>query len=214
MVIKVFLASDHLILVDSLQVLIEAQRDIKVTGTATDGYEAVKRAGKLRPNVAILDIGLPKLNGIEATSQICSLAPSTRVIILAMNASPEYIHRALQAGAKGYLPKEASGTEVINAIRVVAEGQHHLSQTIAATIVEDYVNGNRPIGPLESLSPRERQVLQLVVEGKSSTQVANVLALSPKTVETYRSRIMQKLDIRNLPGLVKFAIQQGITSLE
>lgn len=214
MTIKVFLASDHLILVDSLQVLLESQGDIKVVGMATDGYEAVNRVGKLRPHVAILDIGLPKLNGIEATSQICSFTSSTHVVILAMNASPEHIYRALQAGAKGYLPKDSSRTEVIDAIQAAAEGQHHLNRTITATLVEDYVNGSRPDGPVESLSPRERQVLQLVVEGKSSTQAAKVLALSPKTVETYRSRIMQKLDIRNLPGLIKFAIQHGITSLE
>jgi DNA-binding NarL/FixJ family response regulator len=164
-----------------------------------------------------MDINMPELNGIEATHQIMENCPSTRVVILSMFATQEHIFRALQAGARGYLLKESAGIEVVNAVREVMSGHRYLSQKISEDVIDDYVRlRDQTIDedPLSRLSPREREVLQLVVEGKSSAEIAEGLFLSPKTVETYRSRLMQKLEIHDIPGLVKFAIQHGLTTLE
>ncbi|HZD85277.1 MAG TPA: response regulator transcription factor [Gemmatimonadaceae bacterium] len=214
MAIRVFLANSRVILLDSLQVLLEIQQDIRIVGRATNGHDAVRKIQKLRPDVAILDVELAGLNGIEASLKIAGLSPATAIVILATTASPEFIFRALQAGARGYLSREASGLELVNAIRTIREGKRYLSPKITATLIGDYISEHRSPSPLESLTSRERNILQLVVEGSSSAQVADILSFSPKTVDTYRSRIKQKLGIHDLPALVKFAIQHGITSLE
>ena len=214
MAIRVFLANSRVILLDSLQVLLEIQQDIRIVGKATDGHDAVRKIQKLRPDVAILDVELAGLNGIEAGLKIAGLSPSTAIVMLATTASPEFIFRALRAGARGYLSREASGLELVNAIRTIREGKRYLSPKITATLIGDYISEHRSPSPLESLTSRERNILQLVVEGSSSAQVADILAFSPKTVDTYRSRIKQKLGIHDLPALVKFAIQHGITSIE
>jgi DNA-binding NarL/FixJ family response regulator len=214
MAIRVFLGNSRAILLDSLQVLLEIQQDIRIVGKAVNGHDAVRKIQKLRPDVAILDLELAGLNGIEASAKIAGLSPSTAIVILAMTASPEFIFRALRAGARGYLSRDASGLELINAVRTIREGKRYLSPKITATLIGDYISEHRSPSPLESLTGRERNILQLVVEGNSSAQVADILSFSPKTVDTYRSRIMEKLGIHNLPGLVKFAIQHGITSLE
>ena len=214
MAIRVFLANSRVILLDSLQVLLEIQQDIRIVGKATDGHDAVRKIQKLRPDVAVLDVELAGLNGIEASLKIAGLSPSTAIVMLATTASPEFIFRALRAGARGYLSREASGLELVNAVRTVREGKRYLSPRITASLIGDYISERRSPTPFESLTSRERNILQLVVEGNSSTQVADILALSPKTVDTYRSRIKQKLGIHDLPALVKFAIQHGITSLE
>ncbi len=217
MKITVLLADDHTVVRDGLRYLLEAQPDIEVVGDAADGREAVKLATLLKPDIVIIDITMPELNGIEATYQIRQLCPSTRIIILSMHANTRHIARALEAGAQGYLIKESAGIEVVEAVRAVFAGHNYLSQAVSDTVVTDYVSQRRAVGyksPLESLSAREREVLQLVVEGKSSAVIAGILNLSPKTVESYRSRLMQKLDISDIPTLVKFAIQQGLTPLE
>ena len=214
MAIRVFLANTRVILLDSLQVLLEIQQDIRIVGKATDGHDAVRKIQKLRPDVAVLDVELAGLNGIEASLKIAGLSPSTAIVMLATTASPEFIFRALRAGARGYLSREASGLELVDAVRTIREGKRYLSPKITATLIGDYISEHRSPSPLESLTSRERNILQLVVEGNSSAQVADILALSPKTVDTYRSRIKQKLGIHDLPALVKFAIQHGITSLE
>jgi DNA-binding NarL/FixJ family response regulator len=214
MAIKAFLATSHVILLDSLQVLLEGGGEIKVIGKATSGHGAVTRIQKLRPDVAILDIGLTEQNGIEVTSQMRVLSPMTRVVILSTRGSSEHVYRALKAGARGFLPKEASGAEVLEAVKTVCKGKRYLSTKVTTAIIDDYIDENRSTSPLDSLTVRERQVLQLVVEGKSSAQTADLLSLSPKTVESYRSRIRQKLGIHDLPGLVKFAIRLGVTSLD
>jgi DNA-binding NarL/FixJ family response regulator len=215
--ITVFLADDHAVVRDGLRVLLEAQPDIGVIGDAADGRETVRRVVQLRPDVAILDIAMPGLNGIETASEIGEVSPATQVIILSMHSTTEHIFRALQAGARGYLLKESAGIEVVNAVRAVHVGHRYLSQKISDKLVDDYVRQRQAAeakSPLERLSPREREVLQLVVEGKSSADIADALSLSVKTVETYRARLMRKLDISDLPSLVKFAIQHGLTSLE
>jgi RNA polymerase sigma factor (sigma-70 family) len=215
--ITIFLADDHAVVRDGLRFLLEAQPDFKVIGDAANGREAVHRVAQLCPHVLIIDIAMPELNGIEATRQIRELCPATRVIVLSMHATDEHIFRALQAGAQGYLLKESAGVEVIKAIRAVHDGQHYLSQKISEKVIENYVR-QYELGlaqdPLARLSPREQEILQLVVEGKSSAEIAEMLSLSPNTVDTYRSRLMQKLSINDLPGLVKFAIQHGLISLD
>jgi len=217
MSITVILADDHAVVRDGLRYLLEAQSDIKVIGDAADGRLAVDLVAQLKPNIAIVDITMPELNGIDATIQMRQVCPSTEVIILSMHANKRHIARALQAGAHGYLIKESAGAEVVEAVRVVYNGHRYLSQTISDVVIDDYVSQWSSIehrDSLELLSAREREVLQLVVEGKTSAEIARILTLSPKTVESYRSRLMQKLDIKDIPSLVKFAIQQGLTPLE
>jgi DNA-binding NarL/FixJ family response regulator len=216
MSITVFLADDHAVVRDGLRALLEAQHDIQVLGDAANGRDAVRRVAELRPDVVIMDIAMPELNGIEATQQILDLCPSTQVIILSIFSTAEHIFRALEAGARGYLLKESAGIEVVKAVRAVHARRRYLSQKISDTAIEDYLRQRKSVkvkSPLARLSPREREILQLVVEGKSSAEIADGLPLSIKTVESYRSRLMKKLGIHNLPGLTKFAIQHGITPL-
>lgn len=217
MSISVFLADDHAVVRDGLRALLEAQPDIRVIGDAANGREAVRRAVQLCPDVMILDIAMPELNGIDTAWEIGKVCPTTRVIILSMHATTEHIFRALQAGVRGYLLKESAGSEVVNAVRAVQTGQRYLSQKISDKLVDDYISQRRAAqteSPLGRLSLREREVLQLVAEGKSSAEIADILSLSLKTVETYRSRLMHKLGISDLPDLVRFAIQHGLTTLE
>jgi DNA-binding NarL/FixJ family response regulator len=211
--IKVLLADDHAVVRDGLRVLLEAQSDISVVENAANGRQAVRLALQLHPDVVVMDIAMPELNGIEATQQIHDASPSTQVLILSMHSTTEHIFRALRAGARGYLLKDSAGTEVVDAVRAVHAGRRYLSQKIASTVLDDYISERHRSSPLDSLSPRERQILQLVAEGKSSAEAAALLFLSPKTVDTYRSRMMQKLSIGDLPTLVKFAIQHGVTQL-
>jgi DNA-binding NarL/FixJ family response regulator len=216
MSITVFIADDHAVVRDGLRLLLESQQDIKIVGEAANGRDTVQQVLKLRPDVAVIDIAMPEQNGIEATLRISEACPSTYVIILSMHSTTEHIFRALQSGAKGYLLKESAGIEVVNAVRTVFEGQRYLSKKLSEAGIEKYIR-QREIdeakSPLGRLSSREREILQLVVEGKSSTDIANLLNLSPKTIETYRSRLMAKLGIDNLPGLIRFAIQHGLTPL-
>lgn len=212
--ISTYLADDHTVVIDGLRSLLEAEPDIKVIGHANDGRSAVQEIGRLMPDVVIMDIAMPDLNGIEAAQLIQSRFPAIRVIILSMHSNSEHVTRALQAGAKGYLLKASAGNEVIEAVRMVHAGRRYLSRKIADTVVDDYIGKRHAASLLDELSSRERQVLQLIAEGNSIAAIATALALSPRTVETYRSRLMQKLGISNLPALVKFAIRHGITSLE
>jgi DNA-binding NarL/FixJ family response regulator len=215
--ITVFLADDHTVLRDGLRFLLDAQKDIAVVGDAANGRDAVRQVEELHPDIVILDIAMPELNGIDAAVQIGELCPSSRVIMLSMHSTSEHIFRALQAGACGYLLKESAGDELVTAVRRVAAGQRYLSQEISEVMMADYVRQREVAeaqSPLSSLSPREREILQLVVEGKSSAEIADMLFLSPKTVGTYRSRLMQKLGIDDLASLIKFAIQHGLTPLE
>jgi DNA-binding NarL/FixJ family response regulator len=212
--ISVLLADDHAVVRDGLRALLEAQADIEVVGDAANGREVLRLAQQLHPDVVVMDIAMPELNGVEATQQMHDAYPSTQVLILSMHSTTEHIFRALQAGARGYLLKDSAGAEVADAVRVVHAGRRYLSQKIAATVIDDYIAERHRTSPLESLSSRERQILQLVAEGKSSTEIAAILFLSPKTVDTYRSRLMHKLDIGDLPSLVKFAIQHGVTQLD
>lgn len=214
MTISVFLVDDHRILRDGMRVLLESQGDIEVIGEADNGNAAVEGVVKTAPKVVIMDITMPELNGIDATRTILEKLPDTKIIILSVHSDTEHIFRALQAGAQGYLLKESAGTEVISAVRAVYLGRRYLSNKIRETMVEAYIEKRQTQSPLELLSMREREVLQLTVEGNSSAAIAEKLALSPKTVDTYRSRLMEKLQVHDLPELVRFAIKHGLTPLD
>jgi len=214
MPIRALLAEDHTLVRSGIRALLEGSKEVQVVGEAAEGRQAVDLARQLQPELVLMDIAMPELNGIEATQQIHDASPSTQVLILSMHSTTEHIFRALQAGARGYLLKDSAGTEVVDAVRVVHAGRRYLSQKIASTVLDDYISDRNRASPLDTLSPRERQILQLVAEGKSSVEAAAMLFLSPKTVDTYRSRMMQKLGIGDLPSLVKFAIQHGVTQLD
>jgi DNA-binding NarL/FixJ family response regulator len=217
MPIRVILADDHAVVLDGLRVLLESQGDISVVGTAGDGRTAVALARELLPDIVVMDISMPELNGIDATCELLEALPTVRVIILSMHSTSEHIYRALQAGARGYVIKESAGKEVVKAVVAVHAGKRYISEKISDLIIDDYVlrkDDTLTPSPLARLSLREREVLQLVVEGRSSAEIAGTLFLSPKSVDTYRSRLMQKLGVKDLSSLIKFAIQHGLTSLE
>lgn len=211
--LTVLIADDHDVVREGLAGLLAAQAGIQVVGTVASGREALRVAVELRPAVVIMDIAMPEMNGIEAARAIRERSPSTRVVMLSMHSSVEHVFHALEAGAHAYLLKESAAKEIVQALRAVHAGKRYLSRRIAETLAEGVSRGARQ-SPLNRLSARERQVLQLVVEGHSSAQIAATLHLSPKSVDTYRSRVMQKLQIGDVVGLVKFAIQHGLTSLE
>lgn len=213
MPIAVFVADDHAIVREGLASLLGAQPDMRVVGTAADGRETVREIALLEPDVVVMDIAMPRTNGIEATREIRDRVPRARVIVLSMHSSAEVVFHALEAGASGYLLKESAAKEIIDAVRAVHAGRRYLGRKVAE-MVADNVGRASSASPLESLSKRERQVLQLVAEGHSSARIAAALDLSPKSVDTYRSRLMGKLHIGDVAGLVKFAIQHGLTSLE
>lgn len=210
MTIRVLLADDHAVMRDGLKALLEAAPDIRVVGEAADGRTAVRRVSELKPDVVIMDISMPELNGIEAARLMRERYPDTRVVVLSMHSNTEHVYRALEAGALGYMLKESAGTEVVAAVRSVHAGHRYLSPSLAAAALEAG-EPTRRASPFERLSTRERQVLQLVVEGKSSAEIAGIVHLSPKSVDTYRSRVMKKLGVGDLPALIKLAIQHGIT---
>ncbi len=217
MSISILIVDDHRVVLDGLRLLLETKGDIKVVGEAVTGREAVQKARELKPDIVIMDIAMPELNGIEAAQQISKLFPATRIIVLSMHSTTEHVMRALKAGAQGYLLKESTGAELMDAVQAVSAGHRYMSQKISDILIDKYAD--RPDArlaenPLDCLSPREREILPLVAEGKTSLEIAQIIFLSPKTVETYRSRLMQKLGIKNIPDLIKFAIQQGVTPLE
>ena len=212
--ISVILVDDHEVVREGLRHVIETQADLRVLGGSGDGREAVRFAADAHPDVAVVDVAMPNMNGIEVTRQIHDACPGTEVLILSMHADPEYIYQSFRAGARGYVLKESAGSEVVGALRALRVGSRFLSQKIDRFAVERYIRDRGEDNPLERLSARERQVLQLIVEGRTSAEVAERLGLSSKSIDTYRSRTMKKLDIDDLATLVKFAIRSGITSLQ
>ena len=214
MKIRVYVADDHAMIRDGLRALLESHGDIEVVGGAGDGRQAVVEAKRLQPDIVLMDISMPGLNGIEAAALLREAAPKARVIMLSMHANSEHLFRALQAGARGYVLKNSAGAELADAVRGVHAGKRHFSPKVAEILVEGYVREERTVSPMQALSKREREILQLVAEGRTSAQIADALSLSPKTVDTYRSRLMQKIGVTDMVGLVKFAILHGVTPLE
>ena len=216
MTISVVLADDHTIVRDGLRALLEADPEIRVVGNAADGRQVVSQVQELQPDVVIMDISMPELNGIDATRKILQSSPQVRVIILSMLGTADHVFHALQAGARGYLLKESAGREVMDAVQTVYAGEMYFSRPITQTLVNDYLQQRDETqkGSLETLSLREHEILCLVVEGKTSAAIGKSLNLSPKTVESYRSRMMQKLGVSDMAELIKFAIKHGMISLD
>ncbi len=210
MTIRVLLADDHTLMREGLRALLATTTDIEVVGEVRTGREAERQVVQLNPGVVLMDIAMPDLNGIEAAQMIHLKCPTVRIVMLSMHATAEYVYRAFAAGASGYLLKEMAVEEVITAVRTVHRGGRYLSPALAESMPDPGSGYAR--GPVDSLSTRERQVLQLVVEGHTSSEIARMIHLSAKSVETYRSRLMAKLGVRDLPSLVKFALEHGLTS--
>jgi|SRR4051812_21551954 DNA-binding NarL/FixJ family response regulator len=213
MPIRILIADDHGVVAEGLKQLVEAESDMQVVALVGDGREAVQQARDSQPDVVLMDLSMPELNGADATRAILQRDPKCRVIVLSMYAQREYVRRALKAGAAGYVVKRSAAKEVVEAIRAVHAGQRYLSPRVADVVLEDY-SDDKQDDPLARLSAREREVLQLLAEGRTGAEIAQRLSLSQKTVETYRARLVEKLGIRDLAGLVRFAIQRGLVSLD
>jgi DNA-binding NarL/FixJ family response regulator len=214
MSIRVLIADDHEVVAEGLGHLLAAQADIEVVGMVRTGREAVRRARELDPHVVLMDSNMPDLNGIEATRLIRERCPGARIVMLSVMADPLHVVRALRAGASGYVPKRSAGSDVVDAIRAVHRGKRYLHPTIADEVMAALVEPRSDDDRVSLLSSRERQVLQMVAEGRSVADIAQALSLSPRTVQTYRARMMQKVGIRDVVGLVKLAIAHGLTSLD
>lgn len=215
MMLKILLADDHRMVRQGLRMLLERQSGMRVVAEAEDGLAAVRLAREHNPDVAIIDVSMPGLNGIEATRKILSARPGAKVIGLSMYADRRYVVEMLRSGALGYILKESAFDELVQAIHTVLKGQTYLSSRIADVIIKDYVRSVPGVraSAYSKLSNREREVLQQLAEGRSTKQIAGQLNLSVKTIETHRKQIMDKLGIHSLAGLTKYAIREGITTL-
>jgi DNA-binding NarL/FixJ family response regulator len=213
--IRTLIADDHGIVRAGLKLLLERTPGVQVAGEAGDGREAVRLAAELEPDVVVIDIAMPLLNGIDATSQICRENPKIGVVILSMHADESYVLRALNAGARGYLLKDSADDDLERAVKAVAAGKPFFSPAVAQAMLEDYVRLMREKGVQDSydlLTEREREILQLLAEGKSNKEVAALLNLSPYTVESHRNNLMQKLNLHNTADIVLYAVRKAIIS--
>jgi DNA-binding NarL/FixJ family response regulator len=215
--IRVLLVDDHTILREGIRSLLADEPELVVVGEAADGEEAVARVLELHPDVVLMDMVMPKMNGLEATRLIREAAPSVRVLILSMYDDEEYVQQVIQAGAAGYILKGVAAGELIRGIREVHAGSSLLNPSVAAKLIEDYVRrvhgDDHPPGR-EPLTPREREVLKLIAGGNSNPEIARILCLSRKTVESHRTNIMRKLDVHDVTGLVKHALRTGLIRLD
>ena len=213
--LRLLLGDDHTLVRQGLRKILEERTDWEVVAEVGDGRDAIRRAVALKPDVAILDVGMPQLNGIDATQQIVRRVPGTRVLILSMHSDEAYVTRALHAGATGYMLKDSAGKDLLKGVASVAAGKSFFSPAVARLMLDDYVRRAAGVGVADrydSLSEREREIFQLIAEGRTSRNVAEVLDISPATVETHRAHILQKLDIHNTAELVLYAVRRGVIS--
>jgi DNA-binding NarL/FixJ family response regulator len=212
--IKVLIADDHTMVRQGLRMMLAGQNDIEVVGEASNGREAVQRAKELDPDVVVLDLSMPILNGLEATRQIVKDNPRIGVLVLTMHHNEEYVFQVLKSGAKGYIIKESGIDEMVRAVRAVYRHENYLDRRISKDVIDEYIkragHSDADGAPKDILTPREREVLKLIAEGKSNKEIAQILDLSVKTVDVHRTNLMKKLDIHDVATLVKFAIKKGL----
>lgn len=211
MPVQLMIVDDHTVLRQGLKLLFDGTPDLRVAGEASSGAEALALLAASPVDIAIVDLSMPEMNGIEVTQQIRTRWPETQVVVLSMHGSAEFVHRALRAGALGYVLKESAAGELIEAVRAAVAKTRYLSPALRETLIDHMLDQNT-LSPVERLSARERQVLQFLVEGHTSRAIGERLSLSPKSVETYRRRLMEKLGIYDIPQLVRFAIEHGLTN--
>jgi two-component system, NarL family, response regulator NreC len=215
--ITLFLADDHTIVRQGLAKLLEGEANLRVVGEAENGREAVEKVERLKPNIVLMDIAMPLLNGIEATRQIRKVCPQTKVIILSMHSHDRYISELFSLGASGYLLKNSTGIDIIKAIHAALKGETYLSPSISHKVIEDYISLKKKSHQEDlynSLSNREREVFQMIAEGRSTREISEILYVSPSTVKTHRSNIMEKLKMDNISQLIQFAIYLGIVEIQ
>jgi len=211
--LKILIADDHTLVRQGIRKILEERTDWSVVAEANDGRDAIKLALELQPDVAILDVAMPQMNGIDAAAQIVRRAPSIQVLMLSMRADDASISRALRAGARGYLLKDSADTDLIRAVTAVAAGESFFSPAVASVMLDDYVRhlADKGVGDrFDALSEREREIFQLVAEGQSNKKIAELLCISPTTVETHRAHILQKLDLHSTAELVLYAVRRGV----
>ena len=208
--IRVLLADDHKILRQGVRMLIDSQADMEVVGEAKTGREAIEEARRLKPDVVVMDVSMPELNGIEGTRQICDEMKHTRVLALSMHKDAVYVREILRAGARGYLLKDSEDDDLVRAIRCVQRGEAFLSPAISDAVLNDY--RKHVSNPVDLLTSREREILTMVADGKTNKEIANALNLSVYTVESHRGSVMEKLNLHNAGDIVRFALRNGLTS--
>jgi two-component system response regulator NreC len=206
--IRILLADDHRMVRQGFRLILESQDDMEVVGEAGNGREAVEQATALQPDVVVMDVTMPELNGIEATRRLRDLAPRTHVLALSVHRDGVYVREIVRAGAEGYILKESADTELLAAVRAVSEGNSYLSPEVAGAVLKDY--RRQAVNPMDQLSPREREILQLVAEGMTNKDIAGRLSLSVYTVDGHRTRIMEKLGLHSVGELIRFAVRNGI----
>lgn len=211
--IRILLVDDHALVREGVSRLLEAQSDMRVVGSFGEPEAALAFAAREEPDVAIVDVAMPQASGIELARRLRMASPDTQLLVLSMHSNPEYVHQALLAGALGYVAKESAGPVLVEAVRAVQAGRRYLSESLGSEALSRYLQRGEDSDPLGRLSAREREVLRHTVEGCTIAETAQRLGLSPKSVETYRSRLMTKLAIEDLPALVKFAIRHGVTTV-
>lgn len=206
--IRIVLADDHALVRHGFRMILSAQHDMEIAGEAGNGREAVELCQKLKPDVVVMDVTMPELNGIEATRRLIELSPRTRVLALSMHKDAVYVREILRAGARGYLLKDSADTDLLAAVRAVAKGEGYLSPGVSDAVLSDY--RRHVTDPLDLLTTREREVLQLIAEGKTNKEIATSLSLSVYTVEAHRGRLMEKLNLHSTGELVRFAVRSGL----
>jgi two-component system, NarL family, response regulator NreC len=206
--IRILLADDHAVVRQGFKMILAAQPDMEIVGEAGNGRETVELAEKLRPEVVVMDVSMPELNGIEATRRLASSTPHTRVVALSMHKDSVYVREILRAGARGYLLKESLAGDLVAAVRAVASGEGYLSPAVSNAVLDDY--RRHVTNPVDLLTSREREVLQMLAEGKTNKEIAVVLNLSVYTVDAHRGRIMEKLNLHSINELVRFAVRNGV----
>jgi len=212
--IKILLVDDHAIMRDGIKALLSIHDDIKIVGEASEGKEAIEMAQELMPDVVVMDIAMPGMDGLEATRRLTKRNPKIKVLVLTQHDNKEYIFSTIRAGAAGYVPKKALGSELVSAIRAVCRGDSFLYPSAARVLIEDYRQQAEKDDPYDSLTGREREILKLIAEGHSSREIAGALFISLKTVQGHRTKIMEKLDLPNRTELIKYAIRKGIVSTD